>query len=487
MFGLRRFSDFTESYAAAAPAADEDYAGRKPSMTNTRRPSISQRQPSLDRRSGTDALPILSVVDTGASASTSTIPPSALSGAGLPYAPKSLGCFVCETDDGLRINAGLVTGGGIVKKTGKPSVYISLTFASGLHTTVSSNGTVRIKSRISSRPVAPKSDGEGPTLGEAPVTSPNAIIDQWFANEKYRVVCSTAVSRTLGGNGPFAQDILYADGSRVLIRRVASNGVPVSLGLNLRQPTLTSMDRNSTRAIPKTAAGNDGAPPSTHSSRGTTNALFVTLLKSAPSTWKYLRLGVDGSVLFFSCEPGTIPEPTGTALPAKELLNILTVTKDCESASSVLEYRDGRLVVDFNDGLRKTFFPDGTLFTYYDSTKNLKRNKNAINNTDDFNKVQIMLVEKVGYPSVETDLAIDSISKDHASGKLVPISRGGDRVRMRVVAPDGTALIVKYDTRVTATYNGSIKMVRRDRTSLMAKDGGEFIFRPRTNWSDQVQ
>ena len=45
---------------------------------------------------------------------------------------------------------------------------------------------------------------------------------------------------------------------------------------------------------------------------------------------------------------------------------------------------------------------------------------------------------------------------------------------------------IKYDTRITASVNGSIKLVRRDRTTILVKDSGVVSYIPRAAWDTEV-
>lgn len=45
---------------------------------------------------------------------------------------------------------------------------------------------------------------------------------------------------------------------------------------------------------------------------------------------------------------------------------------------------------------------------------------------------------------------------------------------------------MKYDTRLTTTTNGSIKLVRRDKTVILLKDSGSVIYTPRASWNDKA-
>jgi hypothetical protein len=44
--------------------------------------------------------------------------------------------------------------------------------------------------------------------------------------------------------------------------------------------------------------------------------------------------------------------------------------------------------------------------------------------------------------------------------------------------------MVKYDTRITSPVNGSIKLVRRDRTVILLKDSGTVSYNPRSGWDE---
>lgn len=52
--------------------------------------------------------------------------------------------------------------------------------------------------------------------------------------------------------------------------------------------------------------------------------------------------------------------------------------------------------------------------------------------------------------------------------------------------PDGTAILIKYDTRITSTYNGSVKAVRRDKSIVYAVDGGIVNFISSGDWNNRA-
>jgi hypothetical protein len=57
----------------------------------------------------------------------------------------------------------------------------------------------------------------------------------------------------------------------------------------------------------------------------------------------------------------------------------------------------------------------------------------------------VAVITKDSLPTVEVDLEINEISRDHSMGIQIPIAKGGDRVRIRVALPDGSAGMVGID------------------------------------------
>ena len=145
-----------------------------------------------------------------------------------------------------------------------------------------------------------------------------------------------------------------------------------------------------------------------------------------------------------------------------------SVLVDSESGNKVERYLDGCVVVTWDhDGLREVYFPDGTKITSFD-------------------KISMAFIEKKDYPSVEIDVELDATTTRHACGQKVSIAQGGERVRVRVALRDGTALLIRHNTTVTATYNGSFKIVERNKEVIVAEDEGEVTFCPSYAWTSQV-
>ena len=242
------------------------------------------------------------------------------------------------------------------------------------------------------------------------------------------IAAGGTVVRTLG-HGPYVKDMLSPDGTRTLFN--ATPGVPIA----------------------------------TQYLRG----FHARLLKEAPARWTYVRLSGTGSVEFFDLPPGSEEPPQGgqQRYTPPSLCDISSSSTDAESTARVISYQDGRVLVLHRDTLREATFPDGT--------------------TIQTGGAAVVFVSKPGLPSVEVDLDIDRMSFRHAQGLQVPIAKGGERVRARVALQDGSALMIKYDTRITSATNGSLKLVRRDRSVIVALDNGQVDYFPASAWTAQAQ
>jgi hypothetical protein len=97
-----------------------------------------------------------------------------------------------------------------------------------------------------------------------------------------------------------------------------------------------------------------------------------------------------------------------------------------------------------------------------------------------------MMGQNPPHTQVEIDLEVDNMCRSHSQGIEVPINKGGERVRSRISLPDGTGIMIKYDTKVTATTNGSVKLIRRDKTQILIKDDGVVTYAPKTSWDEKV-
>ena len=424
-----------------------------------------------------------------------------------------------------------------VKPDGKGTVCITTCFPSGIISSVDSNGSVRIYGDSSSSGVAAYSNAlvsaqqaDQQTAQQAdrrPTASGSGEAPTGFSigEEDSRHICAGAtVVRTMK-TGPFLKDILYPDGTRLLQRRLTTADF-IESGISNSGPTASSK-----KSIKGSAKGaSTGSKQRFLMQTGLSDEcfplpiFFVDMIAAAPSSaivaarsestkgqllwWQYVKLKTDGSVLFYfislnehkmfglyhkriksgSVDDSTVPlrpdDITGAKLndsanmrsscdfivqPAAESLgNIAKKTVDAETLAVIVEHRDGRVVVTFADKIRTVYFSDGTKIT-----------------TDPSGDSALVEFLAAGHPTVEVDLEIDRNARGHSKGLPVPIAKGGQRVRTRVCQPDGSVVLVKYDTKITSTTNGTIKLVRRDRTSILAQDGGVISFAPANTWTQR--
>ena len=252
--------------------------------------------------------------------------------------------------------------------------------------------------------------------------------------------CGDEISRVIGAqgtvtrrliNGPYSRDVMFRDGSRVLYNAA------------------TSSSRPSSSEEPKKIIGK--LPKGFHS----------RLLTDAPTGWTYVRLKPDGTVRFYTNGTGK-GHKENMGIPHATLTDLRNVSIDAETKSTVITYMDGRTQVSYMDGLLDVTFPDGTRFMTASD--------------------QVTYISKENMPIVELDIDIDTMCIGHSKGEQVSIAKGGLRVRFRCALNDGSALLIKYDTSITAECNGSIKFVKRDRTVIRALDTGEVTFTPKTAW-----
>ena len=97
-----------------------------------------------------------------------------------------------------------------------------------------------------------------------------------------------------------------------------------------------------------------------------------------------------------------------------------------------------------------------------------------------------VLVEAPGFASVEIDAEIQHTAVHHARGVQVPVSKGGERVRVRLALPDGGRVLTTYNTKVTATVCGKLVCLRPDGTEIVATDNGCVEMRPPTLWEGEA-
>lgn len=67
---------------------------------------------------------------------------------------------------------------------------------------------------------------------------------------------------------------------------------------------------------------------------------------------------------------------------------------------------------------------------------------------------------------LKVDVELQEMCSNHAMGKPVTITRGGNRVRLTVAMPNGGATLVTYDTRVTSPVCGRVVYLHNDNTEV---------------------
>lgn len=94
-------------------------------------------------------------------------------------------------------------------------------------------------------------------------------------------------------------------------------------------------------------------------------------------------------------------------------------------------------------------------------------------------KVEIRtVVAAPDFATVEVDRDVEETAQRHSSGKRVSITKGGLRTRSVATLPDGTLVAADYDTRITSSVNGRVRVHKRDGTIVLAWDGGHVDYRP---------
>lgn len=363
---------------------------------------------------------------------------------------RNCGVFVCSTEDDVRITACAENTVPENKPDHKCFVRTTMTFANGMIVLVSSQGVLHI---TSPQPI------QSPKTMEI---KDNGAIVYPFDFEYNRMIANGGVVvRTMSSEYIYKKDILNADGTRILVRGTSETKSPskqISKAMTKKVSTPMSM---------KSLKNGKSAPPVVERSAFESKETFInSVIKDAPDNWQSIYLGADGSLAYFTGDEENGPQ---TRVVHDRIKNIQKTYIDAETRSCVCEYRDGRISTFWSDeDIREVRFPDGTVMT-----TQLQRN--------------LLYIEKSTYPSIEIDVAVDKTSKKHSMGSQVPIALGGERARSRIAMPDGSAVFVKYNTKVTAQYNGSIKIVRRNRESIVVEDGGVVTYRSPTAWSAQVR
>jgi hypothetical protein len=268
-------------------------------------------------------------------------------------------------------------------------------------------------------------------------------------------------------SGPYEEDIICPDGTRTFVRRDYRN---MATAIEAERSALSLQESLASQMVSE----------GTYVDPSWGESFHYAVQKLAPEGWTHVTLFASGGVKFYTGEPGdrgaamprtsyppvpqTNPEDEETVSP----FSMESTTKrgiDAETQARVAAYSDGRVIVEHTDGLREVVLGDGTRIVSHPS-------RNSV------------YIERDGVPAVEYDLECEGLSRKASLGEQIPLNKGGINTRVRLCLPDGSAVVVKYDTRTTSEVNGSIRLVRRDRALIDVQDGGVVTFAPPSAWTN---
>lgn len=363
----------------------------------------------------------------------------------------SEGMFFLQTDDDVRT---MVTVGASAEMCpGKPdrngTICMTILFPDELRVSACSDGIVTISSPIVDPTLNSKSSPGKAATRALYAEKATALM----APEVKRLACNGGcIIRCLDIGGPFTRDIYFPDGTRVLVRDMNNIDVdsPDQSIPNYKYPVSGIME-----AILREAPVKEGG--------------------DGPLEWTYVVLDTQGRVLYsfedydeIVSSENQMPESERVMHQSTAIPDISQHYIDAETEALVTEYKDGRVICISTDDLRDVYFPEGTRVVTHQSG-------------------EVISIDRYGHPKLEIDAEIDSISRRHSRGFKVPIAKGGDKTRTKMVLPDGTAVLIKYDTKVTSTYNGSVKAIRRDKSVVYAIDGGLVSYVSADEWNNKAK
>ena len=128
------------------------------------------------------------------------------------------------------------------------------------------------------------------------------------------------------------------------------------------------------------------------------------------------------------------------------------------------------VVVEYESGDRLVLHADGTHIATTRVMSATARDGDAPS--------EHVVVASPGYASVEVDVATEQTAQRHAAGQRVAITRSGMQTRSVTYLPDGTTVAHDYDTKITTTTNGRVRMHKPDGVVIVARDGGMVEYRP---------
>ena len=141
------------------------------------------------------------------------------------------------------------------------------------------------------------------------------------------------------------------------------------------------------------------------------------------------------------------------------------VSTDPISLSKILQRKDGVSMITYIDG--------SVLTTHADGTTILKQEGSGGEEDAGF-----VTVTAPGFTRVELDIDVDENAFRHANGLRIALSKGGMQKRTGCVLSDGTVIEAMYNTKFTASVNGSLSVSKPDGTEIVASDDGSVEFRP---------
>jgi hypothetical protein len=373
--------------------------------------------------------------------------------------------FFFESNDGIRITsfAGITKEGEIIKKPDKfGTVCVSIDYPNNLRILLNSNGNIIIQTNLDN------------LLSQSPFSEESSSSLSFYKlfpeisrliSENGNILRTFASSNSKFPQIPFQQELLYANGERFLFLIDSFQRYLLPLKKSSNQE-----DEEEELRLSSPRGGNNGKQQSPRPFQDPSKACYeLNLLYSIPKETWFVHFDVSGKILCYDRNHSILSFNQSNSISAPSTSTIKEEMTDAESKSITRYYHDGRIITEYKNQITIALFPDHTKYIMNKKTNMLLINRH------------------IGFPEIEMDLEVDSSSRKHSQGMEIPINKGGNRVRSRIALPDGSAAFIKYDTRVTAKANGSIRFIKPDRTNLFCKDDCSVEFYPSTTWSKEVR
>ena len=182
------------------------------------------------------------------------------------------------------------------------------------------------------------------------------------------------------------------------------------------------------------------------------------VVKEGPEQWHHMYLGTSGDVTFYDEENCIIAHRHNINSIDKSLI-------DAETSANVCSFLDGRVLIRYSDGMMEHLCSESSQRTHPSG--------------------EYIFIKSLGLPTIELNVALNKLCADHAKGLQIPLTKSGDCVRSMIAMPDGSALFIKYDNRVTSKVTGCIKLVKRDKSVITTNDSGVTTYLPTSAWCDE--